>query len=57
VDAEHGTVSAPLGDHRPEDVARTLFESGVRLRGLHVDRPDLEELFVSITGEGFDVLN
>ena len=57
VDAERGTVSAPLGDHRPEDVAQTLFESGVRLRGLHVDRPDLEELFVSITGEGFDVLN
>ena len=40
-----------------EDVARELVQSGVRLRGLSVDRPDLEELFVSITGEGFDVLN
>ena len=32
-------------------------QAGVRLRGLTVDRPDLEDLFVSITGEGFDVLN
>ncbi len=57
LDAEHEMLSVPLGNHRTEDVARTLFESGVRLRGLRVDRPDLEELFVSITGEGFDVLN
>jgi ABC-type multidrug transport system ATPase subunit len=57
LDAEHETLSVPLGNDRPEDVARALFESGVRLRGLRVDRPDLEELFVSITGEGFDVLN
>jgi hypothetical protein len=28
----------------------------VRLRGLSVDRPALEDLFVSITGEGFDVV-
>ncbi|MCW2501537.1 MAG: hypothetical protein JWN87_3213, partial [Frankiales bacterium] len=27
-----------------------------RLRGLVVERPALEDLFVSLTGEGFDVL-
>jgi ABC-2 type transport system ATP-binding protein len=49
-------VAARLGALEVEDVARALFEAGVRLRGLNVDRPDLEQLFVSITGEGFDVL-
>jgi ABC-type multidrug transport system ATPase subunit len=49
-------LTAALGDVVAEDVARRLVEAGVRLRGLSVDRPDLEDLFVSITGEGFDVL-
>ncbi|MGI8678704.1 MAG: ATP-binding cassette domain-containing protein [Jatrophihabitans sp.] len=52
----HGELTAALGTHAVEDVARALVQSGVRLRRLNVDRPDLEELFVSITGEGFDVL-
>jgi ABC-type multidrug transport system ATPase subunit len=56
-DAEHTTVTARLGTASIEDVARRLVECGVRLRGLSVDRPALEELFVSITGEGFDVLS
>jgi ABC-2 type transport system ATP-binding protein len=44
-------------DARPvEEIARALVEGGVRLRGLSVDRPALEDLFVSITGEGFDVV-
>ena len=56
VDVEHGRVSVPLGTVLPERAAQVLVESGVRLRDLRVDRPDLEELFVSITGAGFDVL-
>ena len=57
-DAEAGFVTARLGDIVPvEDVAKALAAAGVRLRGLSVDRPDLEDLFVSITGEGFDVLS
>jgi hypothetical protein len=28
----------------------------LRLRGMAVERPDLEDLFVALTGEGFDVL-
>ena len=39
-----------------EDVATALVHAGARVRGLTVERPDLEDLFVSITGEGFDVL-
>ena len=57
-DAEAGSVTARLGDVvAVEDVAKALASAGVRLRGLSVDRPDLEDLFVSITGEGFDVLS
>jgi ABC-2 type transport system ATP-binding protein len=51
-----GSVAARLGDAAAEDVASALVAAGVRLRGLVVERPDLEDLFVSITGEGFDVL-
>ncbi len=57
VDKEHETVQARLDSVPVEDVARELVHGGVRLRGLSVDRPDLEDLFVSITGEGFDVVN
>jgi ABC-type multidrug transport system ATPase subunit len=56
-DIEHSTVTGRLGSAVVEDVARELVAAGVRLRGLGVDRPDLEDLFVAITGEGFDVLN
>jgi ABC-type multidrug transport system ATPase subunit len=50
------TVEADLGDVLAEDVAAALVAGGARLRGLLVERPHLEELFVSLTGEGFDVL-
>ena len=49
-------VSALLGGVPAERVAETVVAAGVRLRGLVVSRPDLEDLFVSLTGEGFDVL-
>jgi ABC-type multidrug transport system ATPase subunit len=55
-DAPDAPVAARLGTTPVEDVAAALVRAGVRLRGLVVDRPDLEDLFVSITGEGFDVL-
>jgi ABC-2 type transport system ATP-binding protein len=56
VDREHGTVQARLGDVAAEAVAQAVVAAGARLRGLAVTRPDLEDLFVSLTGEGFDVL-
>lgn len=48
-------VSVPLDGRAPEDLARDLVEAGVRLRGFTVARPALEDLYISLTGEGFDV--
>ncbi len=39
----------------PEDVSRALVEAGVRVRGFAVVGATLEERFVALTGEGFDV--
>src|SRR5699024_10679252 len=38
----------------PEDVVAALVHAGVRVQGFQVRRPSLEELFVALTGEGFD---
>ncbi|MEU7893909.1 ABC transporter ATP-binding protein [Nonomuraea sp. NPDC049152] len=48
-------VSADLGGHAPERLNAALVEAGVAVRGLSVVRPSLEEVFVGLTGEGFDV--
>ncbi len=48
-------VTAELGSVAVEDVAPALVAAGVRIQQLVVDRPDLEDVFVSLTGEGFDV--
>ena len=39
----------------PESVAAALVEAGVRLRGFGVEQETLEDRFVALTGEGFDV--
>jgi ABC-2 type transport system ATP-binding protein len=52
---DDGVLIAPLGDARPEVVNRELVLAGVGVRELVVERPDLEDVFVSLTGEGFDV--
>jgi ABC-2 type transport system ATP-binding protein len=56
VDRSNDRVSGRLGDVEPEQVAQAVITAGARLRGLVVERPHLEDLFVSLTGEGFDVL-
>lgn len=38
-----------------EDVVGRLVGAGVRVRGFSVAQPSLEERFVALTGEGFDV--
>jgi len=48
-------VSATLGDLESERVTAALVLAGVGVRELVVERPDLEDVFVSLTGEGFDV--
>jgi ABC-2 type transport system ATP-binding protein len=48
-------VAASLGETESEQVTAALVQSGVGVRELVIDRPDLEDVFVSLTGEGFDV--
>jgi ABC-2 type transport system ATP-binding protein len=48
-------VTGGLENARPEDCNRMLVEAGVAVRSLVSDRPTLEDLFVGLTGEGFDV--
>jgi len=55
VAAGDGQVSAILGEHAPERINAELVGAGVPVRGLETPRPSLEELFVELTGEGFDV--
>ncbi|MET7337978.1 ABC transporter ATP-binding protein [Nonomuraea sp. NPDC005650] len=50
-----GEVTAELGGHAPERVNAALVGEGVAVRGLAVVRPSLEDVFVGLTGEGFDV--
>ncbi len=52
---ETATVSAALGECDPSVVTAALVGAGVGVHGLQVDRPSLEQLFVELTGEGFDV--
>jgi len=48
-------VSGLLDGLASERATAALVAAGVAVRQLQVVRPDLEELFVSLTGEGFDV--
>ncbi len=50
-----GGCTGLLGATPPEKVVAALVHAGVAVRGFTVVAPDLEELFVSLTGEGFDV--
>jgi ABC-2 type transport system ATP-binding protein len=43
------------GAVEPEAIVAALVGSGVRVRGFVVAAPSLEDLFVALTGEGFDV--
>ena len=44
-----------LGTLAPEKVVAALVHDGVPVTGFAVERPSLEDLFVSLTGEGFNV--
>ena len=50
------SLIAPVSSaFEPEVLAAALVAAGVRIRGFAVEEPSLEERFVSLTGEGFDV--
>jgi ABC-2 type transport system ATP-binding protein len=42
-------------DTAPEDIVAGLVQAGVRVRGFAVERESLEDRFVALTGEGFEV--
>jgi ABC-type multidrug transport system ATPase subunit len=50
-----GSVGAVLGGFEAESVLSTLVHADVPVRQFTVDSPGLEEMFVTLTGEGFDV--
>ena len=50
-----GQVSAVLGGQLPEKINAELVHGGIPVAGLETARPSLEDLFVELTGEGFDV--
>jgi ABC-2 type transport system ATP-binding protein len=55
VQSAPGEVRAALGDAVAEQLVKALVTGGVGVRGFAVVRASLEEQFVGLTGEGFDV--
>jgi ABC-type multidrug transport system ATPase subunit len=53
-DLAAGTVAVRLDGLAPEDVNASLVRAGVPVRGFNVEHPALEDLFVQLTGEGFN---
>jgi len=50
-----GEVHGIPGDLEPEKIIAALVHAGVGVQGFSVARSSLEDLFVALTGEGFDV--
>jgi ABC-type multidrug transport system ATPase subunit len=50
-----GVVDGDPGERSIDEYAAALVGDGVRLHGFGLERPSLEEAFVALTGEGFDV--
>ncbi len=48
-------VSARLGDHGADVINAELVRADIPVSGLETVRPSLEDLFVELTGEGFNV--
>jgi ABC-2 type transport system ATP-binding protein len=55
VHGEAASADAGAGSVRPDRACAALVNAGVRVFALDVERPSLEEAFVALTGEGFDV--
>ncbi|MCF3122687.1 ABC transporter ATP-binding protein [Streptomyces arenae] len=49
------TGEPPGADVEPAELNAALVRAGVRVRGFGVERASLEDAFVALTGEGFDV--
>ena len=55
VEGELVTAQVPSGQIKPEQIVQVLVELGVGIKSFTLDAPTLEERFVLLTGEGFDV--
>lgn len=51
----HGAAQGELGSVPPEKVVAACVHAGLAVTGFRVERPSLEDAFVALTGEGFDV--
>jgi ABC-2 type transport system ATP-binding protein len=49
------TATVPSGQIEPETIVSVLVELGVGVKAFSLAAPTLEERFVGLTGEGFDV--
>ncbi len=50
-----GGVTALLGEVQAEELVAALVRDDVPVRGFSVQEATLEDLFLNLTGEGFDV--
>ena len=55
VQVTHGAATGRLADVAPEKIVAACVHQGVPVVGFRVGSPSLEDLFVALTGEGFDV--
>ncbi len=51
----HDSATGRLGKILPEKIVAACVHEGVPVVGFRVGRPSLEDVYVSLTGEGFDV--
>jgi ABC-type multidrug transport system ATPase subunit len=55
VHVTHGAATGRLADVAPEKIVAACVHQGVPVLGFRVGSPSLEDVFVALTGEGFDV--
>ncbi|WP_434594857.1 ABC transporter ATP-binding protein [Streptomyces sp. A5-4] len=55
VDEDRVTGEPPPGETELADLNAALVRAGVRVRAFGIERASLEDAFVALTGEGFDV--